>query len=149
MRRAAHLHQLDQLHRIRDLMTQAAELRAAEAGRGAREAERAAEAETRAGKSSLRAWTKSVAAHGHASALTAAWAGAVVDQQDRQVEAEQERDARQSAEQRSVLELRAATALREVAKTALCKAQVSDVRKRDEQRLSNAEDRSAQRWRRT
>ena len=148
MRNKAQLDQLRALQRIRDVQVQAAELAAAVARRDIGKAEAVVEAAARASRSTERAWAKSIAVNGHASPVTGAWAGNVLEQQHQQRLSEEKRASCRIVEQDSAAALRQATALRDVGAAALRKVQTKASRKRDEQWLSDSADRSSQRWRR-
>ena len=146
MRNKGQLDQLRAFQRIRDVQVQAAELAVAVAKRDIGKAEAAVEAAARASRSTERAWAKSLAVNGHASPLTGAWAGDVLEQQQQQRLSEEKRADCQMVEQERAAALREATALRDVGAAALRKVQTRASRKRDEQWLADSADRSSQRW---
>ena len=143
MRNKAQLDQLRALQRIRDVQVQAAELAAAVARRDIGKAEAVVEAAARASRSTERAWAKSIAVNGHASPVTGAWAGNVLEQQHQQRLSEEKRANCRIVEQERAAALREATALRDVGAAAPRKLQTRASRKRDEQWLADSADRSA------
>ena len=91
MRNKGQLDQLRAFQRIRDVQVQAAELAVAVARRDIGKAEAAVDAAARASRSTERAWAKSLALNGHASPVTGAGAGNVLEQQQQQRLSEEKR----------------------------------------------------------